>query len=64
MSTKLKPRDDPGTWEQPTVYERVDACRAMLFLHGFMTPAQNEAVKKKMWKWWTKTETGRPYEKK
>ncbi len=52
MSTSLKPQSDPGDWlEHKSMLQRVDACRVMLTVHGFITAEENRKVKLRMRKW-------------
>lgn len=37
--------DTIGEWEAERVRDRILKCRAMLYLHGFLTEAENERIR-------------------
>lgn len=52
MSSLLNPESEPGHWTRHrSMHERVDACRAMLYIHRFLTDAENAKVRKRIAKW-------------
>lgn len=48
---RLRPEDPVRPWRCDDAEERVSSCRAMLYLHGFITDAQNEQIKRRIKRW-------------
>ncbi len=47
----MKPKDTIPEWPKTNAAARVDACRTMLALHGFLSDTENERVAKRIDKW-------------
>lgn len=40
-----------STWKSEEAYVRVEKCRVMLVLHGFLSAAENQRVKSRIQEW-------------
>ena len=49
--TAMKPNDLLRAWKKSTAIDRIDACRMMLRIHGFLSDNENESVKRRIAKW-------------
>lgn len=38
-------------WDAEIAAERVDQCRSMLYMHGFLTDSENDRVNERIEKW-------------
>lgn len=47
----LKPNEKPRVWREKSVFERVEDCRFMLRVHGFLSEAESDKVTKRIDKW-------------
>lgn len=47
----LDPNKKPQVWKCKTLSERMQNCRAMLALHGFLTDAESERVCERIFEW-------------
>lgn len=47
----LKPMEPAAPWNDKNLYERVDQCRFMLRVHGFLSDAESDRVTKRIDKW-------------
>ena len=47
----LKPTDDIKAWDTCKVHERIDDCRFLLKVHGFLSEAESDRVLKRMDRW-------------
>lgn len=47
----MKANDTIPKWEEMIAAERVDQCRMMLHIHGFLSEAENERVNARIEKW-------------
>jgi len=47
----LKPKETASTWRGKSAFERVEDCRFMLRVHGFLTDAESDRVTKRIDKW-------------
>lgn len=54
----LDPNKPASPWKDETLLERVARCRAMLFIHGFMTDAESRKVNDRINKWVKRTAKG------
>jgi len=43
--------DKAPTWKSESARQRVYLCKAMLYIHGFLTEAENCRVEKRILKW-------------
>lgn len=47
----LNPREKPKDWHSLSVFTRIEDCRFMLRVHGFLTDAESDRVTKRIDKW-------------
>ena len=47
----LDPKKAAKPWNHETIYERVDDCRFMLKVHGFLSESESDRVIKRIDKW-------------
>lgn len=47
----MKPSDVTNPWGKETVGDRLTKCRAMLYIHGFLTDAENAAARARLDAW-------------
>lgn len=47
----MKPKDRSPEWEPTIAAERVDMCRALLHIHGFLSDAEDRRVNARIEKW-------------
>jgi hypothetical protein len=47
----MKASESIPAWKATTCAQRVDECRAMLYLHGFLTDSESERVNARIEKW-------------
>jgi hypothetical protein len=50
----MKPYDLLRPWKAEAAIDRVEGCRILLHIHGFLTDAENQKVAKRVAKWHTK----------
>lgn len=50
----MKPSDKLKSWNKSDAYDRIESCRVMLHLHGFISEAENKSVKDRIYKWMKK----------
>lgn len=52
MSMKtLKPKELATVWNAESIYDRVEECRFMLKVHGFLSEGESDRVIKRIDKW-------------
>lgn len=47
----LKPTDSAQYWSANPVHERIEDCRFMLRVHGFLSDAESDRISKRIEKW-------------
>ena len=47
----MKPSDKLMAWKREAALDRIEGCRVMLNLHGFVSDAENEKIKQRIRKW-------------
>lgn len=47
----MKPRDKLPAWKRTEAYDRVQDCRTFLYLYAFITKAENQRVRNRVFKW-------------
>lgn len=47
----MKPDENIGPWKASQAFIRIDACRVMLSIHGFLTEAEERKVKQRIDRW-------------
>lgn len=51
MNRKVDPNKQAAKWPVVTIGERIQACKSMLSIHGFLTDAEAERVQKRIDDW-------------
>lgn len=51
MATNLLPDREPLPWMHKNMLNRVDCCRAMLKVHGFLSDSENVKVRRRIRAW-------------
>lgn len=47
----IKPQESFIAWPEQAAVVRVDGCRTVLYVHGFLSAAENERVARRIDKW-------------
>lgn len=47
----LKPKEKARVWRSKSAFERVEDCRFMLRVHGFLSDSESDRVTKRIDKW-------------
>lgn len=47
----MKPAESVEVWKKSSALDRVQMCRVMLHLHGFLSGAENDRVQQRIKKW-------------
>jgi len=48
----MKPYDLLKSWRSESAVDRVEGCRVLLHVHGFLTDGENEKVAKRIARWY------------
>lgn len=47
----IKPEQKLVAWKQEQAIDRLSRCKAMLYIHQFITEAENRKIQERMMKW-------------
>ncbi len=47
----MKPTDKLRSWKSESAYDRMQCCRSVLWVHGFLTDVENRKIQNRLKKW-------------